>query len=505
VSRLSIRARLTIAFAAAMVLVLVAAGLFVYLRLKADLDEGVDAGLSARADAAATVARAPSGGLGEAGPAGPEGVEESFAQLLGPGGRVLDSGGGAREPGLAAQDVRRAQRGTVVLERRVAGIEGTARVLGRPATGRDGPVVVVVGQSLDDRDETLAGVVTSFAVGGPAAVLLASLIGYLLAAAGLRPVEAMRRRAREVSLVPGGKRLPLPAARDEVRRLGETLNEMLDRLRGSFERERRFVADASHELRTPVAVLKAELEGALRAGGHDAQVRQSLVAALEECDHLAQLAEDLLVVARAGEGELPLRPESLEVNALLETVRERFAERARGQGRRIRVDGADGLRLEADPLRLRQALGKLVDNALRHGEGEVVLGSRGEDGSVSLEVSDSGPGFGADIAGRAFERFARGDAARTRGGTGLGMAIVKTIAEAHGGSASIVPADGATVRIFLPNRSQGRLSGASYGGSVPDPPRREHDERQVEGRPDRADRARRPRGGRRRDRRGGGR
>ena len=157
---------------------------------------------------------------------------------------------------------------------------------------------MVVGQSLDDRDETLAGLVASFAIGGPIAVLLASLLGYALAAAGLRPVEAMRRRAAEVSLERDGERLPLPAAHDEIRRLGETLNEMLDRLRGSLERERRFVADASHELRTPVAVIKTELEGALRAGGHDPRVREALVAAVEECDHLAQLAEDLLVLAR---------------------------------------------------------------------------------------------------------------------------------------------------------------------------------------------------------------
>ena len=122
----------------------------------------------------------------------------------------------------------------------------------------------------------------------------------------------MRRRAREVSLTRAGERLPLPAARDEIRRLGETLNEMLDRLQRSFERERRFVADAGHELRTPVAVVKTELEGALRTGDYGPEVREALVAAVEECDRLAQLAEDLLVVARAAEGELPVRPEELD-------------------------------------------------------------------------------------------------------------------------------------------------------------------------------------------------
>jgi len=304
----------------------------------------------------------------------------------------------------------------------------------------------------DDRDDVLTGLITTFLVAGPVAVLLASMLGYLLAGVALKPVEAMRARAAEVSLAAGGERLPLPAARDEIRRLGETLNDMLDRLTRSFERERRFVADASHELRTPVAVLKTELEGALRAGEHAPEARAALVAAVEECDHLAQLAEDLLVLARAGEGRLPVRPEPLAVAALLEGVRDRFTDRARQRGREIRVAAAGNLEVTADPLRLRQALGNLVDNALRHGEGTITLTGRTADGGVALEVGDEGPGFGDDVAGRAFERFARGDAARTRGGTGLGLAIVRAIAEAHGGSASLA---GSGVRVWLP--SQGRL------------------------------------------------
>jgi two-component system, OmpR family, sensor kinase len=478
VSRLPIRVRLTAAFALAMVLVLAAAGLFVYLRLKDDLDESVDAGLQARAAAVA--------GSGDASAAEPEEAEEGFAQVLSRSGKVVDEVGGAGEPALtAAERARAAAGGTVRVEREVPGIEGTARILagpvtaelgaagdatggaaGDPAGGSPGSTaapateldVFAVGQSLDDRDETLSGVVASFAVGGPVAVLLASLVGYLLASAGLGPVEAMRRRAGEISLTHEGERLPLPAAHDEVRRLGETLNEMLERLRRSFDRERRFVADASHELRTPVAVIRAELEAALRAGGHDAEVREALVAALEECDHLAQLAEDLLVVARAAEGELPVRREPVEVGALLEGVRARFGDRAREHGRQLRVEGGDGLRIDADDLRLRQALGNLVDNALRHGAGDIVLRARrGEaGGAVELEVIDHGAGFDPDLADRAFERFARGDAARTRGGTGLGLAIVRAIAEAHGGGARIVRDGdaGATVRLWLPTAGE---------------------------------------------------
>jgi two-component system, OmpR family, sensor kinase len=333
------------------------------------------------------------------------------------------------------------------VERRLSGIEGKARVLARG----DGGEVVAVGQSLQDRDDTLANLAASFAIGGPVAVLLASLLGYALASAGLRPVEAMRQRAEQVSLAGAGDSLPLPAAHDEIRRLGETLNEMLDRLRRSFERERSFVADASHELRTPVAVIKTEVEGALRAGEHDPQVREALVAALEECDRLAQLAEDLLVVARTGEGELPMHPGPLDVPELLERVRSRFAARAGERGRAIRVDADDSAVAHGDELRLGQALGNLVDNALRYGEGEVVLRSRRSNGALELEVSDGGAGFAPDFAERAFERFTRGDRARGRDGTGLGLSIVRTIAEAHGGGVAVVPGGGATVRVWLPD------------------------------------------------------
>ena len=448
-SRLPIRIRLTAAFALAMVLVLAAAGTFVYLRLANDLNESVDDALQSRA-AAVLASGSPAAGT-------PGDPEEGFAVLVSPG---------AKARGLRPDELRRAASGEqVVVERDVPGIEGTTRVLARADGGR----VVVVGQSLDDRDETLANLVASFAIGGPIAVLLASLLGYAVAAAALRPVEAMRRRAEEVSLADGAQRLPLPEARDEIHRLGETLNEMLERLRRSFERERSFVADASHELRTPVAVIKTEIEGALRAGGHDPQVHEALVASLEECDHLGQLAEDLLVVARAGEGELELKPEPLDARELLERTRGRFADRAAERGRSISVEADDGQIIHGDELRLRQALGNLVDNALRHGAGEIELSSRHEARGVQLAVTDSGAGFDPEFAARAFDRFTRGDVARSSSGTGLGLAIVRTIAEAHAGRAEVVPGEGATVRIWLPDAVSGASQVADLGSRSEEP------------------------------------
>ncbi len=429
-----------------MVLVLAAAAVFVYLRLQDDLDEGVDATLEARVAAVQAAGDASAGSPGEA--------EEGFAQLLSGRGRVIETAGGARGAALRPEEVARVAAGAdLELERRVAGVEGTTRVIAEPA--EDG--VVAAGQSLEDRDETLAGVAASFAVGGPIAVLVASLLGYLVASAALRPVEAMRRRAGQISLAREDDRLPLPAAHDEIRRLGETLNEMLARLQESFERERRFVADASHELRTPLAVLKTELEAALRADPGDAAVQESLRSAVEEADNLAQLAEDLLLVARAADGRLPVRPETIRVDELLEGTRQRFGDRAHSQGRDLTVDAPPDLEATLDPLRARQALGNLVDNALRHGAGEIQLSARRRNGALEIDVADQGQGFSSELAAHAFERFARRDAARSRGGTGLGLAIVSAIAEAHGGTATIA-ASGAgrtVVRLRLPASDTG--------------------------------------------------
>jgi two-component system, OmpR family, sensor kinase len=445
VSRVPIRWRLTAAFALAMVLVLAAAAWFVYVRLQDDLTESVEGSLHARA-AAVSASGDPDAGVGED-------TEESFAQVVSPAsGRMLDSAGGPPQPALDRAALTRASAGGDVLEdHEVSGIEGTARVLAVPGDDPRGSVVIV-GQSLDDRDETLAGLVASFAVGGPIAVVAASLLGYLLAASALRPVEAMRRRAGEISLGREDDRLPLPVAHDEIRRLGMTLNEMLARMRDSYERERRFVADASHELRTPLAVLKAELEGTLRREGLPAETRESLAAALAETDQLAQLADDLLLIARSGDKGLEVNRETVNVRGLLEQARHRFSERAGSQGRAIELDAPPSLEADLDPLRLRQAIGNLVDNALRHGSGPVELSARSHDGAVEIDVSDEGAGFPAELATEAFERFTRGDSARTRGGAGLGLAIVSAIAGAHGGSAEILDGEpGRTiVRLRLP-------------------------------------------------------
>jgi two-component system OmpR family sensor kinase len=460
--RLSIRAKLTAAFAAALLLVLAFAGLFVYLRVSSGLTEAIDDALEARAnDVAAVVAR----GEEEEADDRPEllsgglfGGEEGFSQILTPGGRVVAStlqpGAG---PALDPEQVQRATRERVLVDgRNVPGVEGEARVLAEPASSPEGTAVVVAGASTDDRSEALAGIASAFAVGAPLALLVASGLGYVLAARSLAPVEAMRRRAGEITLESGGERLPLPRAEDEIHRLGETLNAMLDRIEAVLERERVFVADASHELRTPLATLRTELELALRSERSSGELRAALRSAAEEVDRLSQLAEDLLVIARSDQGRLPIALEPVDLSVLLERVRKRFEDRARERGREIVVAATPGLRAELDGLRIEQALGNLVENALRHGAGEVSLSARGDDGSAVLEVSDHGPGFPHGFEREAFDRFTRAGDGRTGGGAGLGLAIVQAIATAHGGSVAVAASGdtATTLRITLPLASK---------------------------------------------------
>jgi signal transduction histidine kinase len=444
---------MTLAFALATVLVIVVAASFVYLRMQANLNESINNGLNSRSDDVSTLVQRSGTGLSREGGGRLADVEDAFVQVLRPDGRFLDGTSAAQASALRPAEVQRALQGPAFFEHRVPGVEGTARMLARPVATERGFVIVVTGASLQDRVEALNGLVVSFLIGGPIAVVIASGIAYLLAAASFAPVEAMRKRAEQISLAGHGERLPLPAAHDEIHRLGETLNEMLARLEVSFEQERRFVADASHELRTPLAVLKAELETAVRTVGDDAAARESLVVALEETDHLAHLADDLLLIARAADGRLPVRPEQLDIHELLERTRQRFTDRAHQHGREIRVQAPADLKAHLDPLRGRQALGNLVDNALRHGDGEIRLTARRANESVEIAVSDDGAGFSPELAPVAFDRFSRGGGGRTgSGGAGLGLAIVRAIAEAHGGTATIAAnsSSGATVRLRVP-------------------------------------------------------
>jgi two-component system OmpR family sensor kinase len=337
----------------------------------------------------------------------------------------------------------------VITRPHVRSIQGEARLLARPAQGRGQTYVVVVAATLDDRNESLRNLRTLLLIGGPVALFLASLAGYLVSGTAFRPVEAMRRRAAEISADEPGERLPLPEANDELRRLGETLNAMLGRLEAALERERTFVDDASHELRTPLALHKTELELALRYAKTPEEMRAAIASAVVEVDRLSALAEDLLVLARSQEGKLALHMRRVRVADLLADVRERFAARLTDSGRSLVVEPADGLAVDADPVRLEQALTNLIENAIEHGAGEITLSTAESDGELEIHVSDQGPGFPPDFLDQAFERFTRADPARGGDGTGLGLAIVEAIAKAHQGSAHATNREGSGADVWI--------------------------------------------------------
>ncbi len=272
--------------------------------------------------------------------------------------------------------------------------------------------MLVVGTTRQNNVETLGNFRDELLIAGPIALLLASGLGYLLAGLSLRQVESMRRRAAAVSAETPGRRLPVPQTGDELQRLGETLNEMLDRLEAALERERDFVADAGHELRTPLALLRTELELALRQARTADELRAAVRWSSYEADRLSQLAEDLLLIARTDRGRLPLRVEPVPVDDLFAAVLSRFDWRAAELGKTVTAAPAGALLVEADPIRLQQALGNFVDNALRYGGNEVTLEAARNDGRIELHVQDNGTGFPPEFLERAFDRFSRADAAR---------------------------------------------------------------------------------------------
>jgi two-component system, OmpR family, sensor kinase len=453
-SRLPIRLRVTLAFTVVMAVVLLAAGLFLFHRVGRELDATVDRGLRSRAGDVAALARQADLGVGSSGSSPLTQAGERLAQILDASGRVRDAPAAlSGQPLLTRAEVRRALASPVLLERPRTPVAEPTRLYAIGVPTGDRPLVAVVGTSLEDRIEAQRNLGALLAVGGPIALLLASLAGYGVAAAALRPVESMRRRAAEIQAADPNQRLPVAPVRDEVSRLGDTLNEMLARLEAAFARERTFVSDASHELRTPLAILKTELELALRGERSTAELREALRSASEETDRLAQLADDLLVLARSDQEGLPIRAERVDAVQILEGVRDRFALRAADHDSEVLVTPpAPDLAVVADPMRLEQALSNLVDNALRHGGGVVELSAEPADGRVELHVRDRGPGFPEAFMDRAFDRFSRGDHARSRGGAGLGLAIVAGVAAAHGGEAGARnrPDGGSDVWVAIP-------------------------------------------------------
>ncbi len=454
IGRLPIRLRVSLAFASVLAVVLVGTGLFLDLRFAAEMNRAIDQSLRSRAgDVIALVSQADSG-LRSAGRSGLRNSGGGFAQVLKLDGTIFDASPQTnRRAVLTPRELAAVPASGRFIDRSsVADLQGPARILAvrTRAQGRD--LVVAVGATLSERQQALDSLRALLLIGGAGALILCALAGYLAIVGALRPIESMRRRAEEITATEPGPRLPAPLGDDEVARLGGTLNSMLDRLEDALRHERTFVVDASHELRGPLTILKAELELAQR----DPQTRRALEltirSAAEETDRLARLAEDLLVIARGEQGQLAVHVEPVDTTELLGDVRDRLARHPWAGDRAIIVGSVEPTTLRADPARVGQALGNLVENALRHGDGDVTLSAIADDGQVELHVVDDGRGFDPAFLPDAFRRFARAESGRSTDGAGLGLAIVAAIAAGHGGAAHATnrPTGGADVWISLP-------------------------------------------------------
>ncbi|MGW2649076.1 HAMP domain-containing sensor histidine kinase [Streptomyces sp. NPDC001393] len=268
--------------------------------------------------------------------------------------------------------------------------------------------------------------------------------------AARRPVERYRAGAATLADGTQNPRLDVPVDRDdEITRLGHTLNHMLDRLEASAERERRFVADASHELRAPLTLMRAELDVALHRPRSAEELTKTLRSVDAEVQRLIDLSNALLELEELGStGHITRAP--AHVADLLDaavTPHRRTAERA---GRSLTVDATRAI-VDVDARWLRPAIGNLVDNALRYGHGTVRLTATVEEDMLLVSVTDEGPGFPPEFLPRAFDRFARAEASRTSDGSGLGLAFVQAVATAHGGTAHADNmGQGAAVALRLP-------------------------------------------------------
>ncbi|HVA59670.1 MAG TPA: HAMP domain-containing sensor histidine kinase [Mycobacteriales bacterium] len=421
-----IRLRLALIVATGLGLLLVGSGWAFVHQLRGSLDASVDSGLwSIRAGVLANA-------LGHSGEP-PTGATQVFAAT----GQLVSS---TREPGegplLTPAEVRHARSGPIWLTRTGGGNDPT-RILAFPLPVGSIAAVAAVTASLDLRNLAIAHVRNGFLIGGPVIVFGGALAAWLLAGAALRPVERMRRQAAAASDEGTGPVLDVPGTRDEMTALARTMNQLLDRLRLALARERAFVADAGHELRTPLSILRTELELAARPGRSRAELVSAVQAAVEETDRLTRLAESLLTLAR-GDDDGFLRLAPTDVAALLQQSTLSLSPVAKARGVRLAVEvHPAALTVDWDPDRIRQAVVNLVDNALRHTQpgGSVTVTCHGSPTSVVLRVLDDGPGFPPEFLPHAFERFRRADDARSpsAGGSGLGLSIVAVIARAHGG------------------------------------------------------------------------
>jgi heavy metal sensor kinase len=472
--RLPIRVRLTAWYTAVLAVILAMLGPFVVLQFRADMRAGIDRDVR---HTWRPLAREYSA----------EGLQEyadysrmalprdGASQVYDSGGRLLATWGDAASDGIIATPAARADA--------LAGRPRLATVsLGRdpePYRAMIGRVtrlgqreVFAVAEPLNPVEDSVERVVTLLLIAVPAGLAAASLGGWWLARKALLPVGRMTSKAEQIGIDRLGERIAVPRPADELSRLAVTLNAMLDRLQRGVAEKQRFIAHASHDLRTPLAVMRAELDVSLRGDLPDG-ARAVLESAREEVDRMSRTVDNLLTLTQADEGELQLLTTRVALSDEVRSAIRSLAPTAAAKGLAVRQcdalpDGDSGL-VDADAHRVHQALVNLIENAIKYtpAGGEVTVRTWRRADEVGVTVADTGPGIPPEVLGQVFDRFFRVDSARGRasGGSGLGLAICREVAEAHDGRIWVEsePGRGSAFSLALP---------APVGPSSPPPVRR---------------------------------
>jgi len=436
--RMPIRARLTVWYAVLLAAIVVALSTFLVLQLRDDLEGTVNREVRA---ASAQIAR----GYAKEGAQDFRDVSRtvlptgsSAAQVLTPDRRVLVGYGDllARRPIAPPQAFADALLGdTRMVTVRLGPNDRRFRAMLRPVERRGRDRVLVVAESLRHVEESVHQVLVLLLLAGPAALGATALGGWWLARKALLPVDRMTSQAKEIGIDRLHERIALPRAQDEIGHLAETLNAMLDRLEQGVEEKHRLVADAAHELRTPLAAMRAELDVSLLGDYLSPAGREVLESTREEVDRMSRIVDNLLTLARVDEGRLALLTTRVNLNEAIEAAARPLRPLATAKQVRIELDG-QSCATRADPQRLHQALTNFIENAIKFTQagGEVSVTAWRRNGEVGITVADNGPGIPPEARTHIFDRFYRADRARSRGsGSGLGLAICREIADAHGG------------------------------------------------------------------------
>jgi two-component system OmpR family sensor kinase len=444
----TLRSRLTLWYTGALAAMLVLLGVTTFLLLDRGLRSNVDASLVSVARVVADSSRAPEH-LGAPfddvldallGPM----LGRRFLQLLDPLGRPDPRLRSRRRPGLPLSEIAldNARRGAETFETVVfPGRPGApVRLLTLPVSERGRVVQLVqVAMPLDDVESTRRWFLFVLLGLAPFALAAGAAGGWFLAGRALAPVDAMVDAARAVEAEDLSRRIAVPRTDDELGRLAGVLNDMLQRLEASFAAVRQFSADAAHELRTPLTILKGEMDVALRSTQEPAEYRRVLASCQEEVDRLAAVIEDLLFLARAEVGAASVALEPVILSQAIEDLTPALRALAGRAGVSLDVTVRAPVSVRGNAAMLVRVVFNLVDNAVTYAgrAGHVALSLHAAAGEAVLDVEDSGPGVQEGDRERIFERFYRADPARARGGSGLGLALVRSIVLVHGGHVSV--------------------------------------------------------------------